>query len=194
MVTALELRLDTTPWSRGLDRLGKRGNVAVARALNRTSTSERTALARALSKDMGINVGKARDAMKVEKASAANLVARVIARGKPLPLIDFKARGPYPSRGPGRGVSYISKGQRKTIPNAFIAVMRRAGQDDGEHEGHRGVFVRLGRKRLPIKQRYGASIAHAFGNLVPVGEARRNEVLLKNVQHEMEFELSRLRA
>jgi hypothetical protein len=190
---AISLRLDTTPWKKGLDALGKRAPIALARALNRTGNSERTAMARAVAADMGIKVGTARDAIKVEKATARTLVTRVIAKGKRLPLIDLKARGPYPSRGRGRGVSYVSQGgQRKSIANAFIAVVRRAGQDGGEHEGHKGVFIRPGKRRLPIKQLYGASIARSFGNQIPTGEARRNEVLVANVQHEIEYELSRL--
>jgi hypothetical protein len=150
-------------------------------------------MARAVAQDMGIKVAAARERITVDKATAAHLVTRVIARGKRLPVIDLKARGPYPSRGRGRGVSWVTQGgQRRTIVNAFIATVTRAGQDGGEHEGHKGVFIRLGKKRLPIKQLYGASIAHAFGNLIPAGEARRNEVLLKNVEHEIQFELSRL--
>lgn len=188
---AISLQLDTTPWTRALKELGKRGPVAVARALNRTGSSERTAMARAVAQDMGIKVSAARDAITVDKASSTSLVARVIARGKRLPLIEFKAKGPNPSRGRGRGVTYTMKGQRKTIAKAFIATVTRAGED-GQHAGHLGVFFRVGKKRLPIKQLYGVSIAHAFGNLIPAGEARRNEVLLKNVEHEIQFELSRL--
>ncbi len=56
------------------------------------------------------------------------------------------------------------------------------------------MFFRVGRKRLPIKQAYGPSIARVFANLLPVGAATRTEVLAKNVQHEIEFELSRLKA
>lgn len=186
LAAAFTLKLDTSQWQRALDQLGKSARFAVARGLNRTGASERTAMARAVSQDMGIKVGAARDAIKVEKANAANLSCRVVARGKPLPLIDFKARGPLPSRGRGRGVSYVMQGQRKTIAKAFIAVVGSGG--------HKGVFLRKGKGRLPIRELYGASIAHVFGNLIPVGEARRADVLQKNVAHEIEFELSRLKA
>lgn len=189
---AIQLTVDTTNWRNRLDLLGRRAPLALARALNRTATSERTAMARAVATDMGIKVGAARDAIKVERASSAKLSARVISRGKRLPLIDFKARGPMPSRGRGAGVRYTMQGQRKTWRGSFITTVTRAG-DDGQHAGHLGVFFRRGKARLPIKQAYGPSIAHVFGKMIPVGEARRNEVLLKNVEHEIEFELSRLR-
>ena len=188
----ITIRVDTEPWTERLKVLGARANTALARALNRTAASERTAMARAVAKDLGVNVGTAREGIALKKAHKTNLVATLTAKGKRLPLIDFKARGPYPSLGRGRGVSYIGKGgTRKTISNAFIAIVTKAGED-GQHAGHRGVFQRVGNRRLPIKQLYGASVARVFGNLLPVGEARRNEVLLGNVAHEIEFELSRL--
>lgn len=189
---AVTIRVDTAPWAERLKALGPRANAALARALNRTAASERTAMARAVAKDMGIAVGAAREGIVIKKAHKTNLVASLTARGKRLPLIDFKARGRYPSLGQGRGVSYVGKGgQRKTIANAFMTIVTRAGED-GQHAGHRGVFRRVARRRLPIKQLYGASVARVFGNLLPIGEARRNEVLLNNVAHEIEFELSRL--
>lgn len=183
-MASITLTLDTTNWANRLDLLGKRAPVALARALNRTAASERTAMARAVSQDMGIKVGAARTAIKVEKATRGSLASRVIARGKRLPLIEFKARAPYPSRGRGAGVRYVMQGQRKTWRGSFIAIVG---------AGHKGVFFRVGQARLPIKQAYGPSIAHVFGNQIPVGEARRNQVLLTNVEHEIEFELSRLR-
>ena len=189
---AMRLEVHVGEWERALGQLGRRGPVAVARGINRTAGSERTAMARAVASDMGIPVKAAREAIAVRKASAANLTAQVIAKGKRLPLIDFKARGPEPSRGRGRGVSYVMQGQRRTIPNAFIATVSRAG-DEGQHAGHRGVFVRkMQAGRLPIVQLRGVSIAVAFAHLVPAGEARRAETLAGNVTHEIEFELSRL--
>lgn len=195
------MSLDTARWQAALDQLGKRGKLAIARGLNRTGATERTAMARAVAKDMGIKVGSARDAITVKKATRDNLAVRVVATGRRLPLIDFKARGPVPSRGRGRGVTYVVQGQRKRIADAFITTVRRAG-DNGQHQGHLGVFVRAtgarrrgpapNRSQLPIKQLYGVSIAVSFQHQLPAGEARRNEVLLKNVEHEIQFELSRL--
>lgn len=187
------MTVDTTRWQRALDQLGKRGQVAIARGLNRTAASERTALARAVSQDMGLKVATARNAITVQRATGARLTARVVARGKRLPLIDFKARGPVPSRGRRGGVTYVMRGERKRLPQAFIATVSRAGEG-GQHAGHRGVFVRVGRRRLPIKQLYGVSVARSFQNQLPAGEARRNAVLLTHVQHEIEYELSRLTA
>lgn len=172
----------------------RRVNVGCSRALNRTVTSERAALSSAIAKDMGIRVGVAREGMSIDKATAANLAARVVCRGKRIPLIDLGARGKEPSRGKGRGVTYIGEGGgRVRNPHAFIATV-------GAHR-HRGVFIRAVKSRprkglpahspgLPIKELFGASIVKVFEKMVPIGEARRNEVLMKNVQHEINFALS----
>lgn len=193
MAAALALHFDPGPFERALRELGRRGPIAMARALNRTASSERTAMARAVAADMGLQVASARNAITVERASAQRLAARVVARGRRLPLIDFKARGPSPSRGRSGGVTYVMQGQRKRLSQAFITTVTRAGER-GHHQGHRGVFIRLGRRRLPIKQLYGVSVARSFQNQLPAGEARRAELLQKNITHEIAFELSRLRA
>lgn len=188
---AMRLEFNSQNWENVLGQLGKRGPIAIARGLNRTAATERTAMSRSVSKDMGIPVGVARTAIAVKRATGKNTVAQVVARGKRLPLIDFKARGPEPSRGRGRGVSYVMKGERKRIASAFITTTRR--QRDGSGGDHRGVFIRaLGAGRLPIKELKGVSIAVSFARQLPAGEARRAEVLEKNVVHEIEFELSRL--
>ncbi len=184
-MASITLTLDTTPWGKRLDLLGRGAPVALARALNKTGDAVRTAMARAVAKDMGIKVGTARAAIKVEKATGASLAVRIVAKGKRLPLIDFKARGPEPSRGRGRGVAYVMRGERKRLDHAFIATVG---------AGHRGVFIRTGPRRLPIKQLAGVSIAKSFENQIEAGAARRNEVLFQKVEHEIEFELSRQRA
>lgn len=156
--------------------------VATARAINRTADSEKVALSRAIATDMGIQVGVVKAAITVEKATTHRLTAFVIAKGARLPLIDLRASGPTPSRGRGRGVSYRVFGTTRRLPHAFIAKMA---------SGHVGVFGRSGKARLPIHEKFGPSIAHVFRKQVPLGEDRREAVLLKNVQHEIEFALAR---
>lgn len=157
--------------------------VAVKNGINRTANSEKVALARAVASDMGVKVTTVKDEIKVRLASVNDLRATVSSTGTRLPLIEFNAKGPVPSRGQGRGVTYrIGAGGRRRLPHAFIATMR---------SGHAGVFQRRGTKRLPINEAFGPSIAHVFSKQIPIGEARREEVLVKNVQHEIEFALSK---
>lgn len=184
MANAFELRLDMRPWERALQQLGRQAPNAIARALNKTGNSVRAQMAREVAKDMGIKVGAAREAITVVKATPTSLAVRVTARGRPIPLINFNAKGPQPSRGKGRGVSYTMQSQRKTLTHAFIASVGSGG--------HRGVFVRSGRRRLPIRELHGPSIARVFGKLTPVGERKASEALMSNLTHEIDRELSRI--
>lgn len=156
---------------------------AIARGINRTAASEKVALSREVAKDMGLAVGVAKDAISIEQARPTRLSARVIGKGSRIPLVDFKARGPEPSRGRGRGVTARLPGGKGRYPSAFIATMK---------SGHRGVFQRVpNADRTPMFELFGPSIGKVFEKVVPVGEARRAEVLNKNVQRELEFALSR---
>ena len=185
MATAFSLNFNLTAALRQMNVTLTRGvSTAAARAINRTLTSERAALGSDVAKNMGIKVGTAKDAMTIEKAITSNLAGRLIAKGKRIPRIEFDARGPEPLRGRGQGVSYRGENGRIRVSNAFIATVGTGG--------HRGVFVRKTTKRLPIRELFGPSIAHVFEKLVPNGEARRNDVLVKNLEHEIEFALSRV--
>lgn len=178
------IRFDHTP-AAGLGALvASRLAAATARALNRTAASEATAMARAVSADMGLKVTAVKAAIVIEKAAPNQFVARVVAKGKGVPLIEFGARGPEPSRGRGRGVTAKVGSGRAVFSHAFIGTMA---------SGHRGVFQRRTRQRLPIRELFGPSIARVFGRLSPLGAARRAEVLEKNLQHEITFALSKLR-
>src|SRR5881394_2931999 len=120
------------------DRLRK----ATVRSLNRAIVSGQAVIARLIAKDTGLKVRDVKSAFTLSQATDANPSAAVGTGFKRLPLIQFNAKGPEPSRGQGNGVTYTLQGGRNTIPNAFIAVMANE---------HRGVFVRARKARLPIK-------------------------------------------
>lgn len=147
---ALSLRADGIDTAlKFIDRFPKETEKAQVRALNRGIKAARTAGARAVSKDMGIRVGTARDRLELEQARPGKPEAALKASRKRIPLIDFKGtRGPYPSRGKGRGVRSGLKGGQRQIPDAFITQVG----------GHRGVFRRRGTARLPIVELKGPSI------------------------------------
>jgi hypothetical protein len=135
-----------------------------------------------VAEDMGLKVGDVNARIRVEQATEDRHVARLYASYKRLPLIDFGAKGPEPSRGKGRGVTARLGGGRNRYPNAFIATM---------HSGHRGVFTRKAGPRLPIVELRGPSIAKVFVKHQDVGLARGQEQLAKNLQSEFRFALSR---
>lgn len=177
-------RFDTEEFRTRLAELaGPAGNRAIARGLNKAATTERAAFSRDVAKDMGIGVSGVKGAIDIGRASTSELISRLKSQGFRIPLIDMKARGPEPSRGRGRGVSAISKGQRVRFPRAFIATMR---------SGHRGVFERTGLGRTPILEKFGPSIAYVFGRTVPRRSNETAATVMKNVQHEIEFEIQRL--
>ena len=162
----------------GLRRLRRQAPRAVARALNRAAGSARTAMTRAVAPDMGLPQKVVRPAITVVKATPQRLASRVEARGARIPLITFRARGPEPSRGRGRGVRARMPGGAGHYPHAFIATMP---------SGHRGVFQRVGRSRLAIRELKGPSVVHVFRKHLAVGIARGREALITNLRSEFRF-------
>jgi hypothetical protein len=159
-MAAITMKLDTKNLVGGLDRLQARFPAAIARALNRSIVSARVVMASAVATDMGLKVSDVKERIGLIEASAPDrLVATLTASGKRLPLIDFNARGPEPSRGKGGGVRARMPGGAGTYPHAFIATMR---------SGHRGVYERVGpssrrsvgarSNNLPIVELRGPSI------------------------------------
>ena len=147
------------------------------RAMNRAIASGRTAMTRDIARDTGLKVGDVKQALPIREASLTQAEAAFGAGLKRMPLIHFKARGPEPSRGKGRGVTYALTGSRNRVPNAFIATMT---------SGHRGVFKRIGTKRLPIVELYGPSLGHVFAKYRPAGLARTREAFDTAFAHEWE--------
>jgi hypothetical protein len=160
----------------------KKASRALVRAMNRALTSGRTLMVQRIAADTGLRSGDIKKAMALRNASAQSLEARLAIGLKRIPLISFNARGQEPSRGKGRGVSYRLKGGSGRIGNAFISTMR---------SGHRGVFVRAGKTRLPIRELFGPSLGHVFAKYRPEGIARVKEAFATNFASEMAFEKSR---
>lgn len=207
MPTTFTLRFNTVDTERAFKRLKEQAPVAITRALNKSAASAKTAMVREISRDTGLASAKVRDRIFVIPARVSTLrdrqVATLTASAKPIPLIDYGASGPEPSRGQGGGVRSKLKGGAKRIPDAFIATMR---------SGHRGVFRRAGkagartgriigaasRRRsagawgpnLPIVELHGPSLARVFEKHVGVGLARAIEQLQKNLRSEFRFALS----
>lgn len=172
-----------------LRRLREKAPHLIVHAQNRAATSAVAVLSRGVAADMGMKVSVVKAAVRIEPASQQQMVTRVYADAKRIPLINFGARGPYPSRGRGRGVR--AKTPTGRYPNAFIAVVGKGG--------HRGVFVVRGGKgrsrkgmpasspELPIVELRGPSIAHVFRKHVPASVTRYYESLDKNLQHNFRY-------
>jgi hypothetical protein len=152
---------------------------AGVRAANRAISAARTVMAREMSKDMNLRVGVVREALRFKQATFDRPTAELGAsRLKRIAVIDMSASGPYPSRGRGRGVSWRNQGERKRDPQAFIAIMP---------SGHKGVFKRVSKARLKIRELMGPSIGQVFKKFRPAGVARLQEVFTQAFGHEFKF-------
>lgn len=151
---------------------------ALVRALNRSINSGRTVMVREMAGDTGLKSKDIRDALTMREASASRPEASLGATIKRIPLMKFNAKGPVPSRGRGRGVTYRLRGGRGRVENAFIATMQ---------SGHTGVFRRVGKARLGIIELLGPSLGQVFKKFRPAGLARAYEVFQKNFDHELNF-------
>lgn len=190
----VRVSVNTEDMQRVVPILKSRARPAIARAINRTSDSAKTAWVRAVAQDVGLKVSAVRDQFVVQKATADRLTATFRASAKRVPLIDFNARGPEPSRGRGKGVTAKLPGGAGRYPNAFIATVG-SGR-------HKGVFIRKGEasarksvgawsKNLPIIELRGPSIWQSAVKTQQVAIDRAQEQLPKNIAHEFEFALSR---
>lgn len=148
-----------------------RTSKAMVRALNRGITAGSTVMVRAIAQDTGLKSGDVKKALPMREASLSRPMAQLAASLQRIPLSRWNAR--QLTRG---GVSYRLKGGRGRHPHAFIRTMR---------SGHVGVFVRKGKKRLPIKELFGPSLGHVFRKLRPAGEARVLEVFRTTLDHEL---------
>jgi hypothetical protein len=182
----------TTDTPAMIAKIRKKSPIAQVRALNRAITSANVVMVRAIAGDLGVKQGTVKERIRIEQATPERLRARLYANAKRIPLIDFGAKGPEPSRGKGRGVTVKGAGGRRTIPNAFIATMK---------SGHRGVFQRVAgssgrrgpapnRSQLPIRELFGPSIWQVFKKYENVGLERGREALIKNLQSEFRFVLA----
>jgi Prophage minor tail protein Z (GPZ) len=125
----------------GLDR-------AVALTLVDTAKAANSKAASAIAKHTGLRVARVKQNLFYDKVRVGEYQVHLRATTRLIPLIEFGAR-------PNRQGVRASKpwGRAQTFQSAFIATMP---------SGHRGVFRRVGKKRLPIKEMMGSSIHGSF--------------------------------
>jgi len=170
----LDMRLDVSETSRAFADIRRRAPRAIVRAQNRAAKSARTVMVRAVAGDMRLKQSVVRNRIMLELARSIGDSAVIVASRRRIPLIQFRARA---SR---RGVRASLPGGKGRYGDAFIATMR---------SGHRGVFRRRGRRRLPIAELHGPSVGHVFDRHVAAGESRAREAFHTNLRHELRFAL-----
>jgi hypothetical protein len=146
------------------------------RALNHAAYSGRRVAVRAIAQDFGIKDSDVRPYVGVRPATADRPSAVLYAfdrkKTRGIPLINLGVTGPEPSRGKGGGVT----SRAGTLPHAFIATVGR---------GHRGVFQRSGRQRLPIREQFTPSVRQAFGRHRGETIAHASAVLHADIETEI---------
>lgn len=194
----------TEELARRLLEMGADGPVAATRAINRTLRSGTVSVRRFLATDTGLPQRAIERSLATRRGTYRDLRGSItvgpyqdargrIGPGGRIPLIEFRARGPRPSRGKGRGVRYTLPGGRGVAPRAFLAELR---------SGHTGVFQRVRPTRsrrglpspapaLPIDQLYGPSLYRIMrrrGLTVALPELQAT--FERNLDHEIRFILS----
>lgn len=166
---------------------------ALVRAMNRALASGRSVGVKGVSAEVGLQQKVVRDAMTFREATFQTLTARLGLSLKKIPLSKFNARGPEPSKGKGRGVSWRIGSVSKRGEDMFLATLR---------SGHRGVFSRvvnpserksLGAwsKNLPIFQHHGPSLGYILDKQRQPVQKAMIESFHKNFDHEMEYQRGR---
>lgn len=152
----------------------------IVRAINRGIVAARTQVSRDVARDSGLKVSVVRQAIRQRNATLGLPQARLATGLSRIPLVNFGARGPEPSRGRGRGVTYkVGTGGRGRVANAFLATMQ---------SGHRGVFKRVATKRLGIVELFGPSLGQVFAKYRAAALERGLEVFTNTLDHELDYQ------
>jgi hypothetical protein len=94
----------------------------------------------------------------------------------------------YPLRQTRKGISVaINTGARSFIRSAFVATMR---------SGHRGVFLRDGKGRLPIKEAFTTRVSDVFRDegFIPAVHAKAAKTFASSFARLMPLEVAKMRA
>lgn len=175
---SIRLHVEISPVEAGLKALGDQAPKAIARALDRTVLNVRTVMVRKVAGEMRLAQKHVRDRTHTFKTNR-DRTAYITASNTQTPVILFAAKGPEPSLGKGSGVTARTREGR--YPHGFIAKMR---------SGHRGVFQRVGKPRLKIRELREASVWSVWIHHGDDGQKRGEEMLPKNLAHEVQFLLN----
>ncbi len=141
----------------------QRANQAMASSMNSVIGKARRPMVDAVRKEYNVRAKAVRERTIIfRKALPQKLAAQLIGVGARIPVGDFGR----PIQG-ARGTSVsIKKGKRTLYPSAFRAtVFGRGGASAGQAAGRRGrqsVWWRATKKRLPIFEPLGPSVAHMY--------------------------------
>ena len=152
---------------------------AIANAANRAIQSARTAGNRSMRKIyVGLRAGDINGRIRIKRAAPGNLTAKMTAKGRTIKLLNFK------NRISKKGVfAQVKVGGGGVIKQSFY----------GTVNSGLGIFVRISKKRYPIKMTHGPSMPQMLGNPKVADDinTRGAEVFETRLAHEVERMLSK---
>jgi len=160
----------------------KKTKKAGVRALNKTATKSRNFAQRETRKVINVKAATIKKAYWIKKAKIGQQKpeAGVFVSYKPFPVSAFNG-----VRQTKKGVTVrMTKNKpRLLFKSAFIRTLS---------SGHKGVFIRKGKKSLPIKELHGPSPYSVFVEKLDEVERASGDLLERLYQHELDFIFGRV--
>lgn len=170
-----------------LEVIGPKSRQVLARSANETAKKARMLLGNKARETYEVKKSGANKSMSLQRATTASPVAILTAKGRPIPLKQFKSQpATYsPSKRPKVVKARAIKAHKmvelqKDGNKGFIARMK---------SGHIGLFYRNGKKRFPIYQYYSISMPNmlkseqfVYGVLRPTIQ----DILQKQVERQIQ--------
>jgi hypothetical protein len=161
---------------------GRTMTKAFVHSANTTLSSTRAFIIKMLG-EQGIQRKSIVSRFILNKASSQDLSAELKDDGKSVPLAALSPKRVTikTERGNRKGVTILLNGQRTLVPGAFLITMK---------NGHKGIFRRVGSKRLPIKQVPGQRLRDFYTSIAGLADSSKafaRETFFKNFQRDFEF-------
>jgi hypothetical protein len=131
---------------------------AAASAVNKIAARAKTKMSEEVRERYNIKKGDFDETMGIIRATPSNLVAVLTSKSKPLAVTKYKAS--YRRKDAGAAVE-IKRGQRNIIAGSFIP-MNKSNAYVTMKSGHLGVFKRVGKSSLPIRELTGPAPTKLF--------------------------------
>jgi hypothetical protein len=157
----------------------------ISRGINRAASPTKGEISKGIREEINATAKRVNERLKLTPATYQKWFASIHISSARLPLMTFGAKRT------AKGVSYKIKkdGGRQMIPHTFIAGVT-TGHEDVEHKG---VFVRRGKVRLPIRELWGPSIGAVFqGSELFINRIKNNAVqrLEHNINEQIKYLMS----
>lgn len=166
----------------------------MSRALNKTAKSSKAEIARLIAAKAKIPQKGVKKGIRMKKATRNRWLATLNITSRRIPLIYLKAsktKKGVTYRGPGDVYAHKQKVEAGGgfIPSAFKQAM--------PGSGHKGIFLRRTKKRLPIDELFGPSPAELFEGVKGIAKQvmrSTNEKLSKNIDAQINYVLEKRKA